>query len=509
MADRATPSQPRVGVVIRTRDRPGFVTRALQTVLDQTYPDWCVALVNDGGDASVLSAAIQTAGLTDAFTPDRLLRLDLPSSVGRSEAFNRGVAALTTELVCCLDDDDTWTTDYLTSLTEFYDRTRAVARDLGGVAALVVAKREDLVIEDGIETLVPMGEEELPQAFRRRDFFLDPVAYVTYRHDLYPVQWMLDRAKVQAAGGFPAAFSVMEDRAFMTRFLQHWRLAILDRPLAHHHRRIRRKDDTAQSVAMNTLDNPSYDWRLYSDLAKVPLTSPEEASDPRLARQGAMVRAAAATIVKEINDETSGLWHKVNGEGREARHRYERLEQRLGIGEPVQAEALAEARCWSVWDETGPTDMGFPLGVGTPFLKRLTLSMDGTPPGILMHGSAWQRRLVVQIPSTGDWCALEVSLEGLAKKGEGLRCEVVLSAPHGYLLETSLSRYTRDRLGRKAQGFTENYVHALPPGRAERIVRDFPASLLDASEKPKLSIALPRMANDFRFVCHDLVVSRL
>ena len=505
----ALAATPRVGVVIRTKDRPTFVIRALRSVLAQSLPDWQVVLVNDGGDASVLDAKLTSPDLTAMAATGRLMRLDLPQSIGRSEAFNRGAAALSTELICCLDDDDTWEADFLQALLAFHDRTLSLAPDLGGVAALVTARREDLVVTDGVETLVPMGEEELPHAFRRSDFFLDPVAYATYRHDLYPVQWMLNREKTLAAGGFPAAFNVMEDRAFMTQFLQSWRVAILNRNLANHHRRIRRRDDTAQTVAMNTLDNPSYDWRLYSDLAKIPLTAPDEATDPRLARQGALIRAAAATVVKEINDETSGLWHKVNGEAQETRRRLDAIDATLGLLKPRSAEAPTDARAWTVWDATGPTDMGFGLGVGTPFLGRLTLSMEGHPQGLLMHGSAWDRRLFIQIPFTGDWCAVEVSLEGLARPGGGLRCEFVLSHAQGYVFETALSRWSRDRLGRKAQGFVENHVHACPPARSVLVKRDFSADLLAGVERPKLSIALPRQASNFPFVCHDLVVSHL
>ncbi|MFN4099677.1 MAG: hypothetical protein ACK4GT_07865, partial [Pararhodobacter sp.] len=367
-----------------------------------------------------------------------------------------------------------------------------------------------LVEEDGITTLVPLGEDDLPHSFKRKDFFLDPVAYATYRHDLYPVQWMLRRAEALAVGGFPEAFSVMEDRAFMTRFLQRWRLAILDRPLAFHHRRPRRHGDTSQSVVLNTLDNPSYDWRLFSDLAKVALNSPPEgADDASAARTAELIRAVAGTVIKELNDETSALWHKINGESATLRARIQALDARIGHVEArEEAEAPAEARRWSLWDTVGEQDAGYALGAGTPFLERLDLSMAEATPGLLLHASPVRRQMVVQVPRTGDWTALELSLAGLARRGEGLRCELVVSHPTGFLFETALSLSLRDRLGRKSHGFEGNHVHACPPGGSLRITRDFPSDWLARSDKPKLSIALPRQALDFRFLCHDLVVSR-
>ncbi|WP_127109697.1 glycosyltransferase family 2 protein [Pararhodobacter zhoushanensis] len=503
----------RVGVVIRTKDRPGFVTRALRSVMDQTYPGWRVMLVNDGGDQIALEAAIAADGLAPLFASDAMQALHLPVSIGRSDAFNLGAQTLDTEFVCCLDDDDTWAPGFLEALLDLHDRTLPLAPDLGGVAALVTAVREDLVTLDGTETLITLGEDDLSHAFRRTDFFLNPIAYATYRHDLYPVQWMLNREAVLAAGGFPSAFNVMEDRAFMTLFLQRWRVAILDQKLAFHHRRTRRKGDTQQSIVLNTLDNPSYDWRLFSDLAKIPLNSlPDDAGDgaSNSERAGALLRATAATIIKELNDETSGLWHKINGETATLKARLEALDARVGgVSAVPEAETPPEAQVWSLWTELGAQDAGFGLGVDTPFLSRLSLSMADAQPGLMMHASRAQNRMVVQIPCTHDWAALEVSLDGLVKPGHGLRCELIVSHPTGYLFETALSVTQRDRRGRVSQALEVGYVHSCPPGGSVRVVRDFPVESFERDARCKFSVALPRQASDFRLIVHDLVVSLL
>lgn len=500
---------PRVGVVIRTKDRPLFVTRALRSVFGQAYRGWRVMLVNDGGDPAILEAAIEVDGLAAIPGAEALTTLHLPESIGRSLAFNRGAEALDTDFVCCLDDDDSWHPEFLEALLDLHDRTAALVPDLGGVAALVTAIREDLVDDGDGPHLVTLGEDDLPHAFKRTDFFLDPVAYATYRHDLYPVQWLLRREAVLAAGGFPGAFSVMEDRAFLTRFLQTWRLAILDRKLAFHHRRARRQGDTTQSVAFNTLDNPSYDWRLFSDLAKLPLNSPPAGAGSPPA-DAELVRATAATVIKELNDETSALWHKVNGEAAAVKARIDALDARIGgvaAREAISAPETAQA--WTLWGAVGSADAAFPLGVGTPFLERLELSMAEARPGLLMHASSEQHRMVVQIPRTDDWAALQVSLAGLARRGEALRCEIILGHPQGYLFETALSLWQRDRLGRREHRFEATHVHSCPPGGSVKVTRDFPADWLARTDAPKLSIALPRQALDFRFICHDLVVSRI
>lgn len=509
----APAARPRVGIVVRTRDRPLFVARALQAVLGQTSTDWALALVNDGGDAKPLNAAIEDAGLQGAFDDGRMTLMSLPRSIGRSAAFNHGARALDTQFVCCLDDDDTWDPGFVENLLAFHDQTRPLAPDLGGVACLVTAIREDIITQaDGTQAIVVQGTDTLPHAFRRDDFFLNPIAYATYRHDLYPVQWMLDREAVLKAGGFPVDFSVMEDRAFMARFLQTWRVAILDQHLAFHHRRVRRSGDTTQTVDMNTLDNPSYDWRLYSDLARIAVNTPPQGPGDQpisAALAGDLIRASATTIVKELNDETSALWHKLNGEAMSLRARIDTLDARLGAVDPVEdIQTAPDDREWSLWDQVGERDQGFPLSVKSPFLDRFTLSMAQDQDGLLFHASVSQRRAVVQIPATHNFAALEFSLAGLADRHGGLKVEFIIGAADGFLFQTALSLWVRDLLGRKSHVFEQSHVHSCQPGGAIRIQRIFPADLLARTDAPKLSIILPRQARNFRLRCHDLVVSR-
>ena len=489
----------RVGIVTRTRDRTLFVVRALASVLAQAHADWHLALVNDGGDGDALRAAIATAGLDGALA-GRLTILDNPVSLGRAAAFNCGLGALDTDFVACLDDDDTWDPQFLAALVAFWQQTRPLVPDLGGVAAGVTALREDLVTDpDGTQRLVPEGEDGLPNAFHRSEFLLNPIAYATYRQDLYPVQWLLDRRAVAAAGGFPAGFEVMEDRAFLMNFIQQHRIALLNRPLARHHRRIRRDRDTAQSAAMNTLDNPSYDWRRFSDLALPPLTGPAaEADGPRL------LRAVAASVVKELNDETSALWHKINGEAADLRARLERLEARLSIA-PVAATGAVDA-LWSLWAAVGPVQIGYRLAPQTPFLERLSLSHAGGAEGLLLHADPWRGEMVLQVPATGDWCALELGLDGLAPPGAGLQLALAAGLDGGGLIETGRVAVTRDRMGRATHRVEDLHVHALPALGSVAIRRDFAAAALTPGAGHKLTIVLPRQATNLRLRLHDLTV---
>lgn len=498
-----------VGIVIRTRDRPLFVRRALASVLAQTYPHWRIALINDGGARPALEAAIADATATMTIPEGALVVEHLPRSIGRSEAFNLGMKRLETDFITCLDDDDSWSPDFLRALVDFHTETAALVPDLGGVMCRLTAIREEVVEGKSGSTIVTLGEDDLPNAFKRNDFFINPIAYACYRQDVYPVQWMLNRDAAIAAGGFPAAFNVMEDRAFMTRFLQHWRLAVLDKPLAFHHRRISRREDRARRVEMNTIDNPSYDWRLFADLSRLPAHTPAD-EDAATTAQDTMLRAVAATVLREVNDETSALWHKIDGEAARLREQLEQLENRLSDAPPAAALSADPARIvWSLWDRQGDQEFGHAIAPGHPFAGRFWLSQNFDIPGRLVHASKPRRRLVVQLPETRDWSAIEIALDGLAQPGGGLRCSFELIADQGYLFETALSVHPRDRLGRRQHRFIENHVHSCPAHAHVTVTRDFPSALLTGDESPKLSIILPRQAQNFHFSCRDLIISRL
>ncbi len=514
-----------VGIVIRTKDRPFFVLRALGSVAAQVFRDWQIMLVNDGGDAAELDAAIAGADLPQALM-DKLTRLHLDPGVGRSAAFNRGAQALKTEFVTCLDDDDTWAPEFLSALVGFYRETAAQVPELGGVLARVTALREELTeTPEGYEIKI-IGEDNLPPAFRRSEFFINPLAYACYRQDLYPVQWMLRREAVLEVGGFPEVFDVMEDRAFMNRFLMRYRLALLDRPLAFHHRRVNRSTDKQRSVLLNTLDNPSYDWRLFADLARPGFDLAKRATEAQL------LRSVAADLLAEVNYETSAIWQKVHGEMRTLVTRLDADKAELLSRISAQAEraATVDARAqreapeepeapelsvapekvaYDLWRLFEAHEHAQHVAPGVRFAERLELSRSASQQGLLLHVSPALRRFELQIPETRDWCAVELALDGLALPGGGLRCHVQIWSPEGYLFESALTHFDptpEDATRHRLDGFQ---VHACHAGLASIITRDIEAGWLERVKRPKLSIILPRYAQNFRFVCKNMVIEHL
>jgi glycosyltransferase involved in cell wall biosynthesis len=106
-------AQPWFSVVVPTRDRPLELTRALRSVLDQSYPSFELIVVDDGSEPPI---RVALAG--EPLAADRRIRwLALPrrpGGHGAPFARNTGAAVAEGRYVAMLDDDDLWTdTDHL------------------------------------------------------------------------------------------------------------------------------------------------------------------------------------------------------------------------------------------------------------------------------------------------------------------------------------------------------------------------------------------------------------
>lgn len=111
-------NQPRVSVVVPTRDRPHLLADAVESVRRQSRSDWELIIVDDGS-REVVAPVIEAAGDPRV----RVLRLD--PGRGASEARNRGMRVGTAEFVAFLDDDDRWDRDYLNRMLEALEGSRA------------------------------------------------------------------------------------------------------------------------------------------------------------------------------------------------------------------------------------------------------------------------------------------------------------------------------------------------------------------------------------------------
>ncbi|GGR39446.1 hypothetical protein GCM10010497_48360 [Streptomyces cinereoruber] len=121
---------PRPSVVVATRERPGQLARALDSLLDQDHPDFEVVVVDNAPRTE------DTRDLVVRKYADRVryVREDVP---GLAAAHNAGLAAVRSDVVAFTDDDVIADPHWLTALTEPF----ADDPGLGCVTGLILPAR--------------------------------------------------------------------------------------------------------------------------------------------------------------------------------------------------------------------------------------------------------------------------------------------------------------------------------------------------------------------------------
>ncbi len=111
---------PRVTVCLAVYNGAASIRKAMQTVLDQTYRDFDILVLDDGStDAS--SEIVQ--GMIDEGHPIRLLRT---ANAGLGEGRRRMTLEATGEFVAFIDHDDFWLPHKLAAQVQQLDETGAV-----------------------------------------------------------------------------------------------------------------------------------------------------------------------------------------------------------------------------------------------------------------------------------------------------------------------------------------------------------------------------------------------
>ncbi|MBI5881666.1 MAG: glycosyltransferase [Elusimicrobia bacterium] len=107
-------SAPRVSVVIDNHNYGRFLPEAIDSVLAQDFPAREVeVVVADDGSTDDSREIIKGYG-------DRVKPVLLEHQ-GQAEAFNRGIAAASGEIVCLLDSDDVWLPGKLSAVAPLFD----------------------------------------------------------------------------------------------------------------------------------------------------------------------------------------------------------------------------------------------------------------------------------------------------------------------------------------------------------------------------------------------------
>jgi glycosyltransferase involved in cell wall biosynthesis len=100
-------NEPKVSVIMAAYNASFFIARAIKSVLDQTYQNWELIVVDDG-------STDPTSQVVGSFTDSRI-RYMYQLNQGVSSARNNGLSVMTGSFFCFLDADDLFTTNSIQS----------------------------------------------------------------------------------------------------------------------------------------------------------------------------------------------------------------------------------------------------------------------------------------------------------------------------------------------------------------------------------------------------------
>ncbi|BDZ38781.1 glycosyltransferase family 2 protein [Microbacterium suwonense] len=219
-------------MIIRTKDRPRLLARALKDVIAQDHEDWELVVVNDGGDPAAVDLLI--AGLPSLRSRARTIHH--AESLGMESASNHGVAETTGDYIAIHDDDDTWAPDFLSAAVRWLDE-----------------RPSDVAVAAATEIVIERLEDDRIVELERREF-RPPHDLITafdliVVNRLVPISLLTRRAVLTELGGFDDSLSVVGDWEFHLRLALHGHIGYLPQPVrAFWHQRPESTGDLSNSV---------------------------------------------------------------------------------------------------------------------------------------------------------------------------------------------------------------------------------------------------------------------
>jgi glycosyltransferase involved in cell wall biosynthesis len=204
-----------VSVVMPLYNKEHEVTRAIKSVLSQTFTDFELIVINDG-------STDEGPDIVRSFNDSRIKVVDQPNA-GVSAARNKGITEASADLIAFLDADDEWEPDFLETIIRLRDKFASCA---------VFATNYFFCRSK--EYRRPTIIRGLPPGFKEgilTDYFV-----IAARSD--PPLWSsavaVEKKAIEIVGGFPVGVVAGEDLLTWARLAAKYDIAFSIEPKAYH-----------------------------------------------------------------------------------------------------------------------------------------------------------------------------------------------------------------------------------------------------------------------------------
>ncbi|MCI0469875.1 MAG: glycosyltransferase, partial [Nitrospirae bacterium] len=189
-------NKPLVSIIVRTKDRPNLLKKALKSIALQTYRPVEVIIVNDGGcdlDLNVIKGILGNVYLN---------YVRLAKSGGRAHAGNVGIENAKGNYIGFLDDDDEYYPEHINTLQTFLEQSDYKVAYSDTEAVWVEYSPDDRGFKD-------VGKQILSRDFSYNDLLIGN--YIPFNSLLFKRQALI------ASGGINEELNLYEDWDLLIR----------------------------------------------------------------------------------------------------------------------------------------------------------------------------------------------------------------------------------------------------------------------------------------------------
>lgn len=197
-----------ISVILPVYNRPGFIKRSVNSVLNQSYKNFELIIVDDGSDDGTPDVLAKLAAGSDA----DIISLQFEENCGVSAARNAGIRAASGEWIALLDSDDEWDADKLEKQMKFHQQHKG------------------LVISQCNERWIRNGKQVNKRKIHRKKsgrIFQESLKLCL----ISPSAVFFHKNLVKNIGFFDESFPVCEDYDYWLRVLRNYPVGLLDEAL--------------------------------------------------------------------------------------------------------------------------------------------------------------------------------------------------------------------------------------------------------------------------------------
>jgi glycosyltransferase involved in cell wall biosynthesis len=234
----------KLAIITRTKNRSIFLNRALNSISQQTFKDFIWVVVNDGGAKEPVEQILATAAQRGIITK----KVHINESKGMEAASNIGIKSVESIYIVIHDDDDSWEPEFLSETISFLDNQNPIKYH-------GVVTQTNKVIETISNDTITILKKELYNpglkvvylAEMARGNFFSNHSFVFLKDTLITV------------GFFDESLPVRGDWDFNLRFLEHYDIGVIMKPLVNWHHRTNGIGAQSNSVVGQNNIHDEYD----------------------------------------------------------------------------------------------------------------------------------------------------------------------------------------------------------------------------------------------------------